>query len=302
MSKDVVLITGGKGMVAYKLSELLIRKGYSVRFLTRRKENESDYEWDISSRRIDLDAFRDVSHIIHLAGAGIADKTWTEERKRLIRSSRVDSAKLILETLKKNEIRIKSFISASAVGFYGIVTADVIFTEENKKGEGFLSDVCSDWEKAARQFATEGVAERTVVLRIGLVLSKKGGVLSKMVSPIRWYVGASLGRGKQYMPWIHIDDLSGIIFHILENQHLIGVYNAVAPEHIQNNKFTKMVAQKLGRPIWLPSVPSAILRLFFGDRASLLLEGNRVSSVKIVHAGYRFRYASLTKALNNMLL
>lgn len=153
MQKDVVLITGANGMVARALSEELVRNGYSIRILTRHKRNENEYEWDVPKRRIEVEALQGVRHIIHLAGAGVADKPWTSERKEVIRSSRVDSARLLLETLKANDIRIATFISASAVGFYGTLTGENIFAENDKNGGDFLSHVCSEWERVGQAFS-----------------------------------------------------------------------------------------------------------------------------------------------------
>ncbi len=212
-----------------------------------------------------------MSHIVHLAGAGIADKRWTDKYKHIIRSSRIDSAMLILDALKKNDIRIKSFISASAVGFYGTVTSESIFSENDTKGNrDFLSDVCEDWEQVAQAFFAQGVSERTVVLRIGVVLSAQGGALAKMIRPVKYYLGASLGNGKQYMPWIHIDDLCGIILHILHHSSMQGIYNAVSPEYVNNRSFNRALACAL-------------------------------DSEKIIRSGYLFKYETLEKALQNLL-
>lgn len=301
MQKDVVLITGANGMVARALSEELVRNGYSVCFLTRHKRNENEYEWDVAERRIEVEALQGVRHIIHLAGAGVADKPWTSERKEVIRSSRVDSAWLLLETLKANDIRIATFISASAVGFYGTLTGKSIFAENDKKGDDFLSDVCMEWEQAANDFSQEGVSERIVIMRNGIVLAPRGSALAKMVRPVRWFLGAPLGRGKQYMPWIHISDVCGIILHALQNPTVSGVYNVVAPEHVRNVEFMRAIGRAIGRPVFFPSIPKWVIRRVFGERASILLEGSRVSAEKIISSGYRFKYATLQKAMDNLL-
>ncbi|KGN94581.1 TIGR01777 family oxidoreductase [Porphyromonas gulae] len=301
MRKDVVLITGANGMVARALSEELVRNGYSVRFLTRHKRNENEYEWDVAKRRIEVEVLQGVRHIIHLAGAGVADKSWTSERKEVIRSSRVDSAWLLLETLKANDIRIATFISASAVGFYGTLTGKSIFAENDKKGDDFLSDVCMEWEQAANDFSQEGVSERIVIMRNGIVLAPRGGALAKMVRPVRWFLGAPLGSGKQYMPWIHISDVCGIILYALQNPTVSGVYNVVAPEHVRNVEFMRAIGRAIGRPVFFPSIPKWVIRRVFGERASILLEGSRVSAEKIISSGYRFKNATLQKALDNLL-
>lgn len=176
--KEVVLITGAGGSVAKVLANKLENE-YTVRFLTRTKKKENDFEWNIKNGTIDEKAFENISHIIHLAGANISEKRWTDERKKEIISSRVDSAQLILKTLQQKNIQLKSFISASAVGIYGAITSEKIFKEEDEKGNDFLSEVVILWEKAADEFLDKGVAERVVKIRIAIVLSESEGALKK---------------------------------------------------------------------------------------------------------------------------
>ncbi len=300
MKKEIVLITGANGTVAKTLTKLL-EKEYSLRFLTRKKQKNNEYEWKDKEGGIEMEALKDVQHIIHLAGAGIADKKWTKERKEVIYSSRVDTAKRILEHLEKYNIKIKTFISASAVGYYGTVTTENIFTENDKKGNDFLSKVCEDWEKVAHSFLEKGVAERAVILRFGVVLSKQGGALAKMISPIKNYLGACVGTGKQYMPWIHIEDLCGIVQYALQNAEIKGSYNTVAPEHITNKCFTKTASKILKKPLLLPNVPKFVLKLLLGEMAVVVLEGSRVSAQKILDTGYKFKFPDLQKALEDLL-
>lgn len=299
MKKEVILITGANGLVAKRLA-VIFAKEYELRFLTRKKRNKWDFEWDIKEQKIDVNALINVNHIIHLSGAGIADKRWTKSRKEIIKNSRVHSAKLILKTLIKNEIKITSFISASAIGFYGNEISDKIFTENNKKGGGFLSDVCYAWENIAFEFTKDKASKRTVIIRSGIILSKNGGVLKKMSIPIKYYLGAILGNGNQYMPWIHIDDLCSILKYLVDNKSLTGIYNAVAPEHITNIEFTQKLAKQMKKSIFLPNIPSFIIRLIFGSSSVLLLKGGRVSSKKIIEKGFKFKYENLKKALQNL--
>lgn len=297
--KEVVLITGANGMVAKNLPKVL-QDDFQIRFLTRKKTNENEYEWDVENNEIDIDVFKNVSHIIHLAGSGIADKRWTRKRKDIILSSRIDSAKLILKTLKNHQIKITSFVSASAIGYYGTETSRTIYEENMRKGKDFLSDVCYEWENVAEQFGCENVSKRIIIFRIGIVLSKSGGALKKMMLPIKYYMGAVLGKGNQYMPWIHVDDLSYMIKYALKNRELQGIYNAVSPEHITNKEFTLTLAKKMRRPIFFPSIPSFIIKLIFGHSSILLLEGSRVSSKKIGKKGFKFKYHNLKNALQNL--
>lgn len=285
--KEVVLITGANGMIAKHLSKYL-ENDYNIKFLTRKKKKENDYEWNIETGYIDIDALKGVDHIIHLAGAGIADRRWSEKRKKIIYSSRVNSAKLILKILIRNNLKITSFISSSAIGYYGSVTSKNIFTEKNNKGNDFLSDVCYDWEDVAFEFKKNNIVKKIVILRFGIVLDKNGGALKKMIIPIKYYIGAVLGKGNQYMPWIHIDDITNMIIYAIKTSELQGVYNAVAPEHITNKEFTLTLAKQLKKPIFLPNISSFIIKLIFGSSSVLLLKGSRISSKKIIKKGFKF--------------
>jgi uncharacterized protein (TIGR01777 family) len=296
--KEVILITGANGMVAKHLSNHL--ENYELKFLTRRKRKKNEYEWNVKTGYIDKNALQNVNHIIHLAGAGIADKKWNKTRKKSIYSSRVKSAELILNTLIENKIKITSFISASAIGYYGTETLKNIFVESSKKGSDFLSDVCYDWEHIAFNFKKKNISNRTVILRFGIILDKNDGALKKMKTPMKYYLGAILGKGDQYMPWIHIKDLVSMIKFVLINSELKGIYNAVSPEHITNKEFTLTLAKHMKRLILLPNIPSFIIKLMFGDSSILLLKGSRVSSEKIIKKGFKFKYNNLKYALQNL--
>ncbi len=297
--KAVVLITGANGMVAKHLSKIL-ENDYEIRFLTRKKSNENEFEWNIEKGFVDLKALVGVKHIIHLAGTGIVDKRWTTKQKKAIVSSRVDSAKLIFNTLKKQQIKIESFISSSAIGFYGTKTTSIIYDENSEKGNDFLSDVCHLWENIAQQFETENIANRAIIFRTGIILSKNGGALQKMIFPIKYFIGSILGSGNQYMPWIHIEDLCQMIQYALQH-HLKGIYNAVASEHINNKDFTLSLAKRMNRKIWFFNIPKFIIRFVFGKASVLLLEGSRVSSKKIREQGFKFKYDNLNLALDNLI-
>lgn len=298
--KETILITGGHGLIAQKLVKKL-EKDYVVRLLTRAKKQENEFEWDIEKGIIDEKALIGVHHIIHLAGANVAEKRWTKTRKQEIISSRVNSAKLILNSLKKNNLKINSFISASAVGFYGTETTEKIYTEKDNKGTDFLSNVVFLWEHMADQFLKQNIAKRVVKLRTGVVLSDKGGALIKMKTPIKYYIGAALGSGKQYMPWIHIEDICAMYEFAINNSKVKGVYNAASPTHTTNRELTKSIAYVLKKPLFFPNIPSSIIKLIFGEAAVILLEGSRVSSHKITNEGFDFKYPELRLALENLL-
>lgn len=298
--KEVVLITGAGGMIAQELSKMLDDK-YIVRFLTRKKHQSNQYEWDIHQGTVDESAFENVQHIIHLAGANISEKRWTDKRKKELISSRVDSARLILNTLKKKNIRLKSFISASGINVYGTETTEKIYTEKDEPGNDFLSKVVILWEQSADQFLQENLTERVVKIRTAVVLSEKDGALKKMIPPIQFGIGSPLGNGKQYMPWIHLTDICSMYKFALENPNVSGAFNASSPQHTTNENLTKKIASVLKKPLFMPNVPAFVLKLLFGELADALLKGSRVSSQKIQEAGFRFEYPDLHAALQNLL-
>lgn len=298
--KEIVLITGGGGNIAKKLSENL-KSDFEIRFLTRKKKYPNDFEWNLANKTIDEKAFDNVSHIIHLAGANIAEKRWTNERKKEIISSRTESAKLLSETLRKKNTKLKSFISASGINYYGTETTEKIFTENDSAGNDFLSQVAILWEKSADQFKENNVAERVVKLRTAVVLSNEEGALPKMSAPIKFGIGSPIGTGKQYMPWIHIDDICGIYEFALKNNSVSGAYNAVAPEHTTNKNLTEKIAKIIKKPLFMPNVPAFALKLLFGELSVALLEGSRASSEKIEKEGFTFKFPKLEMALQNLL-
>lgn len=298
--KEVVLITGASGMIAKELAKK-IGNEYELRFLTRKKVHDHEYEWDIKKGIIDEAAFDNVSHIIHLAGANISEKRWTPERKRELISSRVDSAELLRTTLRKNKIKLKSFISASGINFYGTETTEKIYTETDPPGNDFLSEVVVLWERAADDFKEQGLAERVVKIRTAVVLSEKDGALKKMIPPIQYYIGSPLGTGKQYMPWVHLDDICSIYEFSLKNPTMEGAYNAVSSQHATNKELTKKIAKVLGKPLFMPNVPGFVLKLIFGELATAILEGSRASSKKLQDAGFYFKFPDLENALKDLL-
>ncbi|WP_185248574.1 TIGR01777 family oxidoreductase [Chryseobacterium bernardetii] len=298
--KEVVLITGANGLIAKELAKK-IGNEFEVRFLTRKKRQANDYEWDLTKGTIDESALVNVSHIIHLAGANISEKRWTAERKKELIASRVDSATLLRNTLRKKEIKLKSFISASGINFYGTLTTEKIYSENDPPGHDFLSEVVVLWERAADHFKEHNLAERIVKIRTAVVLSEKEGALKKMLPPIQYGIGSALGNGKQYMPWIHIEDICSIYEFALKHPTLHGAYNAVSPQHATNSDLTKAIAEVLKKPLFMPNVPAFVLKLLFGELANAILEGSRASSEKIQKAGFQFKFPDLKDALINLL-
>jgi uncharacterized protein (TIGR01777 family) len=294
---EKVLITGGSGLIGRRLSFLLKSRGYEVRILSRSNNPKNNYKtfvWNVSEQYINDSAFEGLNHIIHLAGAGIADKRWSEKRKKEIIASRVASTNLLYNTVKRLKTPLNSFISASATGYYGAVTSETIFEEKDKPAKDFLGKVCSLWEDSIFQF--NEIKIRTVALRTGIVLSKDGGALKKMKTPII----TSLGNGKQYMPWIHIDDLCELYIKAIEDEQFKGAFNAVSSEHISNLSFSKKISKIFNHPFLALGAPSFILQIVFGEMSTIILNGSRISANKIKQAGFKFKFENLEKALKNL--
>ncbi|MCU0443728.1 MAG: TIGR01777 family oxidoreductase [Microscillaceae bacterium] len=298
-----VLITGGTGLVGKRLSQMLLNLGYQVSFLSRQSVHIPSvevYQWNIREGFIEEKALQNADYIIHLAGAGVAEQTWTEDRKREILHSRTHSTELLAKYLKNLPHSIKGFVSASAIGWYGLDKGD-IWLDENAPatGKDFLSEVTRQWEKSIDSVAELGL--RTVKLRIGVVLSAEGGALPKIAQPIRWGAGAALGSGNQYMSWIHEADLCRMFIYMLENEQLSGAFNAVGKNPLTNAEFTRAVAKQLQKPLFLPNVPSFVLKMMLGEMSDIVLGGARVSCQKIEQAGFQFQYPSLSAALASLL-
>ncbi|MBP6230165.1 MAG: TIGR01777 family oxidoreductase [Paludibacteraceae bacterium] len=299
-STKVVLITGSNGLIAKQLATQLSNT-YEVRLLSRNPSAANEFAWEIDSNYIDEKALLCVSHIIHLAGAGIAEKPWTKNRRQEIIASRVNSVALLLEACVRLEIKLDSFISASAIGYYGQTTSQHIYTETNTPGSDFVSKVCTEWEKAADTFLTSGVAERIIKVRTGVVFSKKGGALPKMLLPFTFFVNAIIGNGQQYVPWIHIDDICGIYQFAIENKSVNGAYNAVASEHNTYASCMEKAQKSLNRKSLKIHIPSVFLRAMIGKRSSLLVSGSRIENEKIKEAGFTFQFEKLSACLSDVL-
>lgn len=299
LNMEKVLISGGSGLLGSRLTQLLLKRGYAVTHLSRSEGKGAikTIVWDVEKQELDPQQIASFDHIIHLAGAGIVDEAWTEERKKVIIDSRVQSTNLLQKALAKNSQKPSSFVSASAIGYYGLNSSNHCLKESDPPGSDFLAETCIKWENSIDKIAELGIA--TAKLRIGIVLSAEGGALKEMARPIKWGLGAPLGKGSQSIPWIHIDDLCAQFIFAMERQ-LSGAYNAAAPKAVSNRAFTKMLAQKLKRPLFLPPVPAFVIRLLMGDRAILVLEGSPVSSEKIRNAGFKFRFEDLSEALDDL--
>jgi len=302
MKQQNILITGGSGLVGRSLTGLLLKEGHKVSWLSRSGksvENVSGYQWDVNKGTIDNKALEWADTVIHLAGEGVANGRWTNAQKKRILDSRIESTKLLCNAIQEvGPNKPNTFVSASAIGFYGMDNGERLLIEEDDPGSDFLAEVTSKWEQTVDEIEKLSIAVTKV--RIGVVLSSNGGALEKMSLPIRWGAGAALGSGKQYMSWIHIDDLCSLICYLMEKD-LTGTYNAVSPNPATNKEMTKSIATLLKRPFFLPNIPAFILKLTLGEMADMLLGSGKVSSIKIEKAGFQFRFPTLELAFKNLL-
>lgn len=296
-----VLITGGTGLIGKTISQQLLEHKHEVVYLSRNpKSNElgiPEFHWNLERGEAAVEAFEGVQAIINLAGAPIA-KRWSPQYKSEILRSRVDAIRLLFDQVQKHQLNLQAFISASAVGFYPN-DYQREFQEEDAPGDDFLSLVCQKWEQEASLF--EKLNIRTVKLRIGIVLAAEGGALPQMAAPVRYGVGAPLGNGKQWMPWIHKEDVAGMFVKALEESTLQGVYNAVGPYNVTNKDLTQSVARRLRKPLFLPPVPKFALKLMLGEMAETVLASNKASNEKMAATGFQYRYPQLDVALRDCL-
>ena len=296
-----ILITGGTGLIGSKLLDSIDKSVYNVYVLTRKKsykENGVNYiNWDPENSVLDISQIKNLYSIINLAGESIDGSRWTSNYKRKILDSRVNSTRLLFNKVKEMKELPKSFISASATGFYEVNT-DNPQAETDLPGNNFLSDVVQQWEKEILKFKSLGL--RTTTFRIGLVLSKDGGVLKRLYPIFKFFLGVPIGSGKQMISWIHESDMIGLINMAIESNKFEGIYNAVAPEIITNTEFTKSLLKSLNRFSY-PSIikaPSFIVRILFGEQSDLVLNGLNISSEKIMQSNYKFKFTKLSSALN----
>ncbi len=292
-----ILISGATGLVAKHLIPVLESKGHSISRLVRGKAaGDDEIVWSSESGFADGEArkLEGFDAVVHLAGDNVASENWSSDKKRRIRESRVNGTKLLVEALAKCDATPKILISASAIGFYGN-RDDEVLDENSAAGKGFFPEICGEWEAEAMK--ASGFA-RVVTPRIGIVLARDGGALEKMLTPFKFGVGGVIGSGKQWMSWIAIDDLVGLIVFALENESIEGPLNATAPNPATNADFTKTLGKVLHRPTFLP-VPEFAIRLMFGEMGeTLLLQGNRVVPKKAVDTGFEFEFDDLEKALS----
>ncbi|MGB7786365.1 MAG: TIGR01777 family oxidoreductase [Salinimicrobium sp.] len=297
-----VLITGATGLIGSKITQLCHEKGIDVSYLTHskdkleKKENFKGFYWNPRTGEIDTACLERVGTIINLAGANIF-QPWSDKNKKKILNSRIDSLNLLHKTLKENEHEVGQLISASAVGIYPSSTQVMHYEDEQEISDSFLGQVAHQWELAADPFKELDL--RVAKVRIGLVLSNEGGALPQMERPVKYNVGAALGKGTQWQSWIHIEDLARLFIFILQNG-LQGVYNGVAPNPVTHEDLMEQLARTMGKSLWLPKIPPFLLKTVMGEMSSVVLESQLVSSKKIQEAGFNFHFVNLKTAFDDL--
>lgn len=293
-----VLITGGSGLIGKALTKRLLTEGHEVNILTRKVTNKTDAkEFFWNSQSVDSKAFEGVEVLVHLAGAGIADKKWTSERKQEIINSRVKSIELIGEKYAGSSLR--AIIGGSAIGYYGGDSGETQNNENSPHGNDFMAECCVKWEKAEEDFAKK-LNLRLVKVRTGIVLDAKEGALPQITKPIKYYTGTALGSGKQWMSWIHIDDIVEIFYQSIVNEDIKGTINGVAPNPVRNQDFTKLAAEVMKKKLILPNAPAFILKMILGEMSVVVLGSSRVYNSQTLP--FEFKYEYLENALSNLLV
>ncbi|HSN09125.1 MAG TPA: TIGR01777 family oxidoreductase [Hanamia sp.] len=306
----VVLISGGTGLIGSHLTNHLIERDFDVIILSRNKNASSENPkisysyWSVKDKVIDAGVVKKADHIIHLAGAGVIDKKWTNEYKKLIVDSRTKSAELIINCLKENQHHVKTFVSASAIGWYGEDDKSSArkegFIETDLPSKDFLGETCVLWEASTEPVTELGI--RLVKLRTGIVLTNEGGAFKEYRRPLNFGVAPILGNGKQVVSWIHIDDLCRMYAEAIENGYLHGSYNAVAPKPVTQKDLILTLGQKMRNKFFIPIyVPGFILKLIFGKRSIEILKSATVSDKKIKATGFTFLYPSIESAIDELV-
>ena len=293
-----ILLTGGSGLLGTHLTKALLTKGYTVSHLSRNAGNNPQvktFVWDINKGIIDEHCIDGIDTIVHLAGSGIAEKHWTDARKKDLIDSRVKSIELVYDLLKRKQHQVTSVISASGIGYYSD-RGDELMYETSAPARDFISQCCVLWEAAVDEGQKFGV--RILKFRTGVVLDKDGGALPTLAKPIKLYIGSPIGSGKQWVPWIHWQDVVNMYLLGIENKNLSGVYNMVAPNPVTNKQLTQAVAKQLHKPLWAPNVPGFVLKLLLGEMSSIVLGSTKVSAQKIEDAGFKFKFTNLEAALS----
>jgi uncharacterized protein (TIGR01777 family) len=299
---EKILIAGGSGLIGREIIRQLDSEDYIIHILSRSTHEDTEqvkyFQWDLKKQWIEEGA-TEVDFIINLAGAGIADKKWTEARKKILIDSRVQSASCIQKALESQSSKVKAYISASAIGFYGDSGDQWVDETSSPADSGFLSKCTVQWEKAAEKLAT--VVNRVAIIRIGIALASDGGAFQKMMIPFQFRMASYFDDGSMYYSWIHIEDIARTFIHAVRQNDISGVFNGVAPEVVTNKKMVETIKDIKSGWYLLNPVPTAALRLAMGEMADVVLTSNRVQSEKIVKAGFEFKYPKLEPAIRALL-
>lgn len=304
MSKKII-ITGASGLIGRNLFNELLKRNYFVSLITTNKnkskllfsEVENIFEWDELEQNNFLEYLQNVDSIIHLSGANIANKRWSEKYKEEIFDSRINTTKKLVDIISQSKRKLQSFICASATGYYGD-RKDELLTEESSCGNDFLSFICKNWEEEVSKVEQFGI--RRVSIRTGIVLSKKDGALKRMLTPYKFFVGGPLGNGKQWFPWIHIEDIVNVYLFALENEMINGPVNAVSKNLLTMKEFANTLGKVLNRPSVF-SVPEFALKIILGESAESILASQKVYPQKLIVNGFNFKFNNLEEALRNLI-
>jgi uncharacterized protein (TIGR01777 family) len=303
---EIVIITGGTGLIGTALSKFLVSQGFQVIILSRNPKAHRTTSpgityaaWDIEEQSVNEEVFKKAKYVIHLAGAGVVDKPWTEKRKKEIVESRTRSSALLVKAISHIPNDIESVVSASAIGWYR-QNVSMPAVETDPPGTDFLSETCVAWEKSIEPVTQLG--KRLVVLRTGIVLSNEGGAFPAFAKPVRLGIAGILGNGKQIISWLHIEDLCRIYVEAMKNREWTGIYNAVSPNPVNNRTFTTELAKKMKGSFFVPiPVPDFVLRFRLGDRSEEVLKSSNISSAKLKKTGFQFIYPTIDAAFRELL-
>lgn len=309
MSK--ILITGGTGLVGKALTESLLKKNHEVIILTRDKDKITTTQqpklsyafWDVDKQQVNTEALCSADHIVHLAGANVAEKRWTKERKQEIVDSRVKSGELICNTLRNHPNNLKALVSASAIGWYGpdkTIPNPTPFREDAPHANDFLGETCYLWEQSVEQIA--GMGKRLVKLRTGIVLSNDGGALKEFAKPLKFGFATVMGSGRQMISWVHIEDVINLYIQAIEDERFSGVYNAVAPAVVSNKDLIiELAKQKKGKYYSVLYAPKFALKLALGEMSIEILKSTTVSASKLIDEGFHFKYPTISAAISQLV-
>lgn len=296
-----ILITGASGLIGSSLAASLSVQGHVIHRLGRKRKGSGGpglFHWDIAHGTIDERCLHGVTHIVHLAGAGIADKRWTKARVHDLIDSRAASSRLLLHAVRQAGTPVRTIVSAAGINYYGARTTDHLFAEADEAGSDTIARISVEWENAVDEW--RGTA-RVVKLRTPVVLARNGSALQKLATPVRLGLGPALGHGRQWMPWVHLDDLVQLYTTALFDERYTGAYNVNTGNDVTNAAFMRTLARVLRRPFLLPNVPAFALRIALGELSTILLEGSRADNSRLLRTGFRFRHTELEPAFRDLL-